>query len=356
MKPALIIINNMRIIGFGTLIMMILSSCHYEDKIKILDTGKIDADTLYGTIQFPVIAKLAMNIIVFDSLLLIDTPFNPDEIFSVFSFDGRIIGSFNKRGRGPDEYSMPFLSKFGKNRLSLWDNYNTFSEISIEFNTNNEIEFELLNRFKINDPVFHVYRQSPELIVSTIHKEGLFALFNNKGELVDNFGTNPLGIDAQNFHRYQGSIAVSDLDNIFVFGSNGLDYICAYEINEMIHPQLKWEFYLQQEPYYTLTDGDIRWDQNMHVQGIKGIQIIDDKILVLYSGRSISLPGDQPDGAFSDNLYILNMKGEILKKYKLDPSVLKISYSEKNSAIYGITLTDDWQIVKFDFPELSLKK
>ena len=345
---------NMRIIVLGTLIMVILFSCHYEDKIKILDTGKIDADTLHGEIQFPVIAILAGDIIVFDSLLLVTTPFNPDEFFSIFSLDGRIIGSFNKRGRGPDEYIMPSPRKIGKNKLSLWDTNNTFSEILIEFDANNEIEFKLLNRHKINEPGYHVYRLNPELYVSTIHEKGLLALFNNNGELIEYFGSNPLEIEPKNFHRYQGSIAFSDLDDTFVFGSGSFDYICAYEVNEMNQPLLKWEFYLHQEPYYTLVDGDVSWDANSHVQGIKDIQLINDKILVLYSGRSILLPKNQPEGAFSDNLYILNMKGEILKKYKLDTAVLQVSYSENNSAIYGITMTDDWQVVKFDFPDLNL--
>ena len=340
---------------FGTIIIIfILFSCNNENRIKIIDTGNIDVDILHGEIQFPVVAILAGGIIVFDSLLLVHTPFNPDEFFSIFSLDGKIIGSFNKRGRGPDEYIFPNIKKIGKNNLSLFDTNNTFSEFSIEFNTNNEIEFELLNRYKIKDPGYNVYRLNPELFVSTIHEKGLLALFNNNGELIDYFGSNPLEIEPQNFHRYQGEIAVSDLDNIFVFGSSSLDYICAYEVNEMNQPLLKWEFYLHQEPYYTLTDGDVIFDRNSHVQGIKDIQIINDKILVLYSGRSISLPQNQPEGAFSDNLFILNMKGEILKKYKLDTAVLKVSYSEKNSAIYGITMTDDWQIVKFDFPELTL--
>jgi hypothetical protein len=345
---------NMRIIVLGTLIMLILFSCHYEDKIKILDTGKINADTLHGEIQFPVIAILAGDIIVFDSVLLVTTPFNPDGFFSIFSLDGRIIGTFNKRGRGPDEYIMPVPKKIGKNKLSLWDTNNIFSEILIEFDANNEIEFKLLYRHKINEPGYLVFRLNPELFVSTIHEKGLLALFKNNGQLFDYFGSNLLEIEPQNFHRYQGPIAVSDLGGTFVFGSSSLDYICAYEVNEMNQALLKWEYYLHQEPYYTLIDGDVIWDANNHVQGIKDIQIVNDKILVLYSGRSISLPRNQPEGAFSDNLYILNMKGELLNKYKLDIAVLKVSYSKNNSSIYGITMTDDWQIVKFDFPDINL--
>lgn len=340
----------MQKIVYGFLTMLVLASCDSEDKIKILDTGIVNIDTLHGSIQFPVIARLAGSINVFDTVLLVGTPFNPDDIFSIYSFDGQILGTFNKRGRGPDEYTFPLINKIGSNRFSLWDENNSFSEIEFELNTNNEIEFELLNRFKINDPGYLIYRLNPELLVSTIHEEGILALFNNNGELVDFFGSNPLGIDKQNFHRYQGGIAVSNSENMFVFGSSYLDYICAYEINELNQPHLKWEFHIHQKPLYNVIDGDVSWDENRHVQGIKGIEFIHDKILVLYSGRSNSLPKDQPEGAFSDNLYLLNMNGDILKKYKLDTPVLKISYSEANSSIYGITMTDDWQIVKFDFP------
>jgi len=340
---------------FGTIFIIILFSCRYEDKINILDTGKTDTDTLHGEIQFPVIARLAGDIIVIDSLLLIYTPFNPDIIFSIFSLDGRVLSTFNKRGRGPDEYIFPSINKAGTSKLSLWDINNTFSEILIDLNSTNEIEFRLLNRFKIDDPGFLVYRLNPELFVSTIHDKGMFALFNNKGELVgDYFGNHPLRDSTKYHDRFQGPTAVSEMQNLFVFGSSYLGYICAYEINDVNQPLLKWEFYLHQKPVYTLVDGDVKWDESRHVQGVKDIRIINDKILVLYSGRSISLPLDQPEGSFSDKIYLLSMKGEVLKKYKLDTPVLKFNYSEKNSAIYGITMTDDWQIVKFDSPDLNL--
>jgi len=340
---------------FGTLVLIMLSSCHNEDEIKILDTS-IDIDTLHGSIQFPVIAKLAGGIIVIDSMLVVLTPFNTDGIFSVFSTSsGQVKYTFNKRGKGPGEYLQPVITKTGTKMISLWDVNNVFSEVLFGLNTNNEITFDLLNSLKISKAGFIVYRLNNELLISTIHDKGMFALFNNKGELVgDYFGNNPLRDNTKDYQHFQGPIAVSDSRNMFVFGSSYLSYICAYEINKNNQPILKWEFYLHQKPFYSLTKGNVKWDAKKHVQGIKDIEILNsDKIFVLYSGRSISLPRNKPEGAFSDNLYLLNMEGEIVKKYKLDIPVLKIHFSEMDSAFYSITMTDDWQMVKYDLPGLN---
>ncbi len=344
--------NKLKIV-FGTLVLIMLTSCKNEEEIKILNTN-IDIETLHGSIQFPVIAKLAGNIIVIDSLLLVHTPFNKDGIFSVVSKkNGQVRCIFNKRGKGPDEYIQPQIELVGTNTISLWDVNNVFSEVLIGLNAENEITFELLNSLKISKPGFLVYRLDPELLISTIPDKGMFALYNNKGELVgDYFGRNPLRDKTQEYDRFQGTIAVSDSQYMFVFGTYDLGYLCAYDINNN-QPILKWEFYLHQKPFYSLTNGRVQWGEKRHVQGIKDIQINNDWIFVLYSDRSISLPGNTPEGAFSDYLYLLNIEGEILKKYKLDVPVLKLIFSGIDAALYGITMTDDWQVVKFDFPDIN---
>ena len=338
----------------GTLVLIMLVSCQNEDEIKILDT-KIDIDTLYGSIQFPVIAKLAADIIAIDSLLLVCTPFNQDGIFSVFStLNGQVKCTFNKRGKGPGEYLQPDIKLVGINMISLWDVNNVFSEVLFGLNANNEITFNLINSLKISKGGIKVYKFNTELLISTIHDKGMFALFNNKGELIgDYFGKDPLSDKTKEYDRFQGPIAVSGSRNMFVFGTYDLGYLCAYEINKKDQPILKWEFYIHQMPFYNLINSKVKWDNKRHVQGIKDIQINSAKIFVLYSGKSISLPKNTPEGAFSDNLYLLNMEGEILKKYKLDIPVLTFHFSEMDTALYGITMTDDWQIVKYDFPGLN---
>jgi hypothetical protein len=329
------------------LIVLFLFSCQKKEEIKIVGT-KMANETLHGSIKFPVITELALDILEIDSLLVIVTPFSRNEIFKVFSkISGQEKFSFIKRGHGPDEYLQPVIYKTDRNILTLWDSNNIFSEICLQQNENGELICNLLSQHKLKQGGTQVFRFNHDLLISTIHPKGMFAFFNEKGEVVGNyFGKNPLNVSGI-YDRFQGQIAVTNKQDGFIFGTYNLGYLCAYEIIDVNNPILKWEYYIQQKPYYKLEKGNFKWDKQKHVQGIKGIQIHKEKILVLYSGRSASLPGNDPKGAFSDNLILFNMDGEILKKFKLDTSVLKCHYSEKDSALYGITITDDWRIVKF---------
>jgi len=340
-------------IFFRTFILAVLISCQDQNEvgIKVLDV-KTDFITLHGNIEFPVITKFAADIIEIDSLLIVITPFNSDGIFTVFSkYTGREKCIFSKRGNGPGEYIQPSIHKAGSNVISLWDTNKRFSEVCLELDEKGENTFNLLSSKKIDRGGMKVYRFNNELMISNIHPDkGMFALFNREGKIIGGyFGKMPLKNTFAGYNRFQGLTAVSDRQNLFVFGTYDLGYLCAYEIDEMYNPILKWEFFIHQKPFYKITNSRLKWDEEKHVQGIKGIQLSNDKIIVLYSGKSISLPRNKPEGAFSDKLYLLDTKGNILKKYKLDIPVLKIHYSERDMALYGITMTDDWQIVKFNF-------
>ncbi len=332
-------------------IAMMIISCQKKEDIKVVGTVMAN-ETLHGSIKFPVITGLALDIIEIDSLLVIITPFSRDEIFKVFSKNtGQERFAFTKRGHGPDEYIQPAIYKGDKSILSLWDSNNIFSECLLG-NENSEITCNLLSRRQIKHGGTQVFRFNHDLFISAIHPKGLFALFNEKGEIVgDYFGKSPLNVP-DIFDRFQGQIAVTTKQDGFVFGTYNLGYLCAYELSDVHNPVLKWEFFIHQKPFYKFEEGRFKWDKQKHVHGIKDIEIHQDKILVLYSGRSASLPGNEPEGAFSDNLFIFNTEGELLKKYKLDIPVLKCCYSEKDSALYGITITDDWRVVKFHIPDI----
>lgn len=329
------------------LVLTVLVSCQNEEEIRILDT-KSDIKILSGKIHFPVVAKLAADIVEIDTLLAVCTPFDKDGIFTAFSkVTGRVKYTFNKRGKGPGEYLQPNIDQYGIDTISFWDINKMFSEILFELNPDGKNIYKSLNSLKIKKGGMKVCRFNTELLISNIHDQGMFALFNNKGELVgDYFGKKPLREDI-GYDRFQGRLAVSPLRSMFVFGTYDLGYLCAYEINKKYQPILKWEFYLQQKPFYSFINGKFKWNNEKHVQGIKDIQISNDKIFILYSGRSISLPGNKPEGAFSDNLYVLNLEGKILDKYKLDIPILKLHFSQADKALYGITVINDWQIVKF---------
>lgn len=337
----------------GALVLFTFVSCRNENEIKIIDTNT-EAETLYGIIQFPVIAKLAADIIEIDSLLVISTPYNKSSIFDVFSkTTGQVKTSFNKRGRGPNEYIQPSIRQSGVHTISLWDKNKVFSEIAFGIDSSNDITFDLLKTIKIEEGGTHLYRLNDEEIISTIHHKGMFKLLNNKGEMIgDYFGHSPLRNIPHEYDLFQGRFTASDSEKLFVFGTYNLGYLCAYDINNNVQPKLKWEFYFD-EPSYTLINGEVSWNRN-HVQGINDIKIINDKIYVLYSGKSISLPRNTPEGAFADNLYVLNLEGEILKKIKLDIPILVFTLSKIDSAIYGITITMDWQIVKYDLSDVNI--
>ncbi len=328
--------------------MIVIVSCQNEEKIKVLDM-KADIETLQGNIQFPVVTKLASDIVEIDTMLAVCTPFNKDGIFTAFSkLTGQAKYTFDKRGKGPDEYLQPTVGQYGSDIISFWDINKTFSELLFGININGKITFNLLKSLRIKRGGMKVYRFNAQLLISNIHDQGMFALFNNKGELIgDYFGKRPLKDDV-GYDQFQGCIAASSLRNMFVFGTYDLGYLCAYEIDKKSQPTQKWEFYIHKKPFYSFRNGKFKWDNEKHVQGIKDIQISNDKIFVLYSGRSISLPGNKSEGAFSDNLYVLSLEGKILKKYKLDIPVLKLHFSQTDMALYGITMTDDWQIVKFN--------
>jgi hypothetical protein len=337
---------------FRIFILTIFISCQdkNEVEIKVLDV-KSDIITLHGNIEFPVITKFAADIIEIDSLLIVITPFSRDGIFTVFSkYTGIEKCTFSKRGNGPGEYIQPSIHKAGSNIVSLWDTNKRFSEVCLKPDEKSENKFILLSSKRIDQGGMNVYRFNNELMISTIHPDkGMFAFFNNKGEITgDYFGNMPIKNAFAGYDRFQGLIGVSDRQNLFVFGTYDLGYLCSYKIDEMNNPVLKWEFFIHQKPFYKITNHRLIWDEEKHVQGIKGIQLVNNKIIVLYSGKPISLPRNKPEGAFSDKLYLLDTKGNILKKYELDIPVLKIHYSERDMALYGITLTDDWQIVKFN--------
>ncbi len=336
------------LLTFNIATSLIFISCQKEEEIKVMDT--MENEILHGSIEFPVITKFAADVFEIDSLLVVITPFSSDGIFSVYSkHTGHEKFTLRKRGNGPDEYLQPGIYKSGSNLISLWDTNKKFSEINPVLNGEGEITFNLLSSRKINQGGMKIFRFNQDMLISNIHPHsGMFALFNNQGEIIgDYFGKSPLQNVSDNYERFQGLIAVSSQQKVFIYGTSDLGYLCAYELNEMNQPVLKWEYYIHQRPFYKFTNENLEWDEQNHVKGIKGIQIHQNKIIVLYSGKSISLPGNKPEGAFSDNLYVMNTEGEILKKYKLDTPVLKCYYSEKDSALYGITITDDWQIVKF---------
>jgi len=339
---------------WGTLFLFIIVSCEQpEDEVKVIDTD-IEADTLYGKLQFPVFAQLAADIIEIDSLLLVSTPFEGGFFDLYTKTDGEIVYTFDRRGKGPDEYLQPYFYKGFDDRISLWDSSpKVFAEFETIVESDKKINFSTVSSIQNSEFGTHLFRLNDELLVSGVMLyEGMFALFDNEGEQIgNNFGETPIrDAEGQN-NRFQGTIAVTNSGDMFVFGPFSLGYLCAYEIDENYQPTLKWEFYFD-EPAYTLEEDRFSWDEDNHLQGVKDIRIVNDKIFVLYSGRSISLPRNEPEGAFSDYLYVLNFEGKIMEKYRLEPDVLKLAVSERDSAIYGITIDEDWYVVKYDFDSI----
>lgn len=340
--------NKVIIISLFSVFLLLVTCKQSEYEIRIIDSD-IKAEILNGKITFPIITQLAGNIIEIDSLLLIVTPFE-DGIFNLYSKStGQIKYVFNMRGKGPGEFIQPYIGN-SKQSLSFWDVSRVFSEISIKLD-NNQISITQMNNLTIEDGGTHTYRLNDEMIISTnISDKGMFALYNNNGEIIgDYFGNSPIE-GTQDYLPFQGSFSTTDSGDLFVFGTYSLGYICAYEFNN-IEPRLKWEL-LFEKPYFTLENDRIRWDKERHLKGIKDIQIVDSKIFILYSGRSISLRGNTPEGAFSDNLYVLNLDGEILKRYQLDIPILNFTFSKTDLALYGITIEEDWHIVKYNFSDL----
>jgi hypothetical protein len=328
-----------------------VSGCKNKNEIKTIDI-ETEVENLNGFIQFPIFTKLAADIFEIDSFLIVSTPFEPQSILSIYSKkDGQVIGTFGKRGKGPDEFTQPHIYQLDNKTLSLWDVNRKYAEIYIEENRNKDLKFSISNRISIKDGGMKLIRFSSNRLISIINSDGMFSLFNNNGELVGkSFGENPLKINNNEYDRFQGYISILNFKNIFVFGTSNLGYLCAYEIDREDKPLLKWEIYLHQKPFYELINNKIKWDKEKHLQGIKDLQIHNDKILVLYSGKSISLPGNTPEGALSNTLFLLDINGKLLKKYNLDIPILKFHFSGDDNAIYGISMSDDWQIVKYNFP------
>lgn len=341
--------KKIKVISVFYVFLLLLITCKQSEyEIRIIDSD-IKAEILNGKIKFPIISRLAGDIKEIDSLLLIITPFE-DGIFNLYSKStGQLKYIYNMRGKGPGEFIQPYIGIFNQ-RLSFWDASRFFSEIYINLD-NNQISFTQINSLTIEEGGTHTHRLNDKMIISTnIIGKGMFALYNNNGEIIgDYFGNSPIE-GTQDYLPFQGNFAATDSGDLFVFGTSSLGYMCAYEFNE-IEPRLKWEL-LFEKPYFTLENDRIRWDQERHSQGIKDIQIVDSNIFILYSGRSISLRGNTPEGAFSDNLYILNLDGDILKKYQLDIPIFKFTLSKTDSALYGITIEEDWHIVKYNFSDV----
>jgi hypothetical protein len=318
----------------------------FESEIKLKgQLQKIDTDKIGNPI----------GIQVLDSSILI-LNWGRDYYVSVFSKkEGKFLNEFGKKGRGPNELnravSMDYNCK--QNTLDIFTRTpKRINYYSIDSIYSNSIA-KHTNEFMPKDgSCYHTKRIKNGAISTGRFNKGRYAYFDFIKDSIFYLGGYPSFnrdfelSSAQKSNLIQGLMKVSPDNDRFVFASSFAE---VFEINKFQGNNLKLV------KRYSFNNSDFNkgngraYGKRSNIRAYMHLDASEEKIFALYTNKRIE---EYVKNTFvGEYLLVFDWNGKPIKKFKLDKPLGCFSYDNTDNSIYGLTLEEDIQLVKYNISD-----
>lgn len=322
-------------------ITIIICSCsdRKNSELLILDNGI----TLKG-IEYDneLIIPNPLSIEFFDNSLYIFQPQGEDAVLIVDINDGRLKGTWGKRGNGPGEFTYPLFWGRNINEKNIYL-YDLHHYTLRTYDTTNKDNWVLKEEKKLKQD-FAVLRYATVLNNSNIvasctyNLEYPLLLMNNKLDSITSFGDIPdkdhKSIDLRSYWGH-----LSSYKNTFVYAMAELGYIACYTLtptNEIIK---QWEHYIEKPIYH----GN-QLDKTKLLHGFLDVKMTTNYIFCTYSGKKL----DKNNLDISpETILVFDHKGKLLKNFHLDRKIGGITISNDEKTIYAVSLEPEVNIIRY---------
>lgn len=352
MKAKIIIILN----GLLSLIIL-LNSCNTKERTAII--RKLPRETkLTGKFVGPKDQLLFANKVgLYDSLLIVIDIKNENNDFIQFyrSNDYTFLGSFGRKGRGPNEFqSVEFLNQYQKGGMWILDpvmrSFKLYSVKSMldSISPEPEITYDIPGSLGIVTGMYFI----SDSILMGISRNGMGRLFiwnpkNNRIHYVENFPKlshlpkNQNILNATLYYSYLGikpdnSGIISAMDmfkRIDCFDSYGnIDLSIEFSNRKKNTPKL-YEY------------PDKFFDENTYQY--LSVFVTKNHIYALYYGDKIK----KGEWELASVIHVFDMKGNLESIYKLTVPIINFAVDEKNKVIIGLSPFNVQPIVQFNISD-----
>ena len=284
-----------------------------------------------------------------DSSLIIEN-FKSDSLLIKISLKDKKISHFIPVGNGPNEFVDINLSQKISDSTLLFMDINSSQLFQLNILTGYLQEDLSYN----NSRCLRMAKVNNYYISTGIFEEGMFAIWDDTDfisyqvdypkDKVDNKNNASKGL------AYQGKLLANAKLNRFLFCSTLFTYFELFEFDTMTKNinSIK-KNYIGEYEYVPSQDKNLVFAhpyENTR-EGYIDAFSTDDKIFLLYSGRSIEDAGidNREKARLSNQIHIYDWNGMLLFKYETDIDLKNICVNKSANKIYGIAYIPDPEIV-----------
>lgn len=352
----------MRPSSFVFALLLFLCSCNTqapkEAKVITLEGQQIFKNTQF---QYP------RRLHVIEDLLLIENSDRMEPLFETYDLlSGKKLNVFGRRGNGPGE----FIS-----RGSVFYSPE-FSKLFISEPVRNQIFYLDKNELNSSHPELHVYQEidldgffgvTVCILDSTFVVQGISREYDRlqfhpipDGKIFRRgaYQKNLVQGNTESIDRFrkelciQGSICANNKLNRLVSAYYYTDLLEVYDLDE---DRIIGASELTQ-PIQRIFSGnrpnDIARINRDARTGYSKIILVKDWIYCLYSETIVDEIVKSGSIAHSNQIHVYDWDANLLAKILLDIPVYSITYDEKRKQILGLRSAPEFEIVRFDCPEL----
>lgn len=335
-------------------------SCSIDSSRSVLsDFDKtINIDLNISPIESVELGEL-MDMVSFDSILIVNEVFK-EKIFKYFFVNnGHIVSNFINRGKGPNELMFPGLICALND--SIFSTYDANKKQLVYFNVHNIIgssyQFEKVIDTNLLDLIiFQSYPLNDSLIIFTgIFEDGKYCLFNSisGNTIIDvEFPIDEEHEEDNNYIKsmaHQGEIAIKPDKRKFVFVCrNGYFDICSVSQDGLFLEKRKL-YYLS---YYKVVGNGAVAHSSKSAYAFHSVEATDNYIYMIYSGRTQDEFGTEY--VAGNNILVYDWNGNPVVNFKTDRYLHRMTLDSNNLIIYGFcinSVTGEPEIVTCQLPK-----
>ena len=329
----------MKLLKFLSVFCVMLYSCNnsndpvlsvFKDEVTLSPTKIISLE------KYDVLKPVDILKINEDYLIRDDKTYN---LFSKINFTTNMTVKGINKGNGPNEVNLITSMEQYEDNILIYDTSKR-KIFTIYFENDSSIalkEKQTLNTQNRSSIINYV---NYGLISSGMFKDFWIGFFDEYDKLKSSIDF-PTFKETQNLRDIQKSIifvntliTVHPRKNKFVAATMkcGVLSFCEVTEDKKINEYSQIKYYT---PQFSIVDevGNIAYDKEYNV-AFCDIDCSNDKVFVLYSGRSFKTHGLQ--NHHCEHLLIYDWNGNAINHYKLDVPMYSMRYDNENKSIYGI--------------------
>ena len=322
--------------------LMMIQCAKKKDSDSQLDEFQSEESVTFQTIDYPEILGVTMQIMKKDSLIILND-FHGDSLINLFNIKDNHVTKLIPVGNGPDELTRPLDIQMVNNKLYVYGR-NSFSM--------NLLNLDLLSceSEKVNF-LFHAptncsrfLNLSDSVFICSGFWKKRYALINNKGEVINEFGDYPDFEESEKkfdphtkamFHQSQ----FAKHPHKKLFASCARYVLEVFDYSETEIPRLVLRKKLGKYNY-THQEGDLL---NIDLSGDSDPGVFE----IACSSKYLFLV-TVPDLEGKTDILVLDWEGNPIKKLKSDKTITCLTIDENNNKVYGVITDPEDTLVSFD--------